>query len=40
MSRQLQALMRKMKPILRRNGVVRAGIFGSYARGEAKQRRF
>ncbi len=35
MSRHLQALMRKMKPILRRNGVVRAGIFGSYARGEA-----
>ncbi len=24
-------------PVLRRNGVVRAGIFGSYARGEAKK---
>jgi uncharacterized protein len=25
-------------PILRKNGVVKAGIFGSYARGEAKKR--
>lgn len=25
-------------PILKRNGVSRAGIFGSYARGEAKKR--
>ncbi len=24
-------------PVLRRNGVIRAGIFGSYARGEAKK---
>jgi uncharacterized protein len=25
-------------PILRKNGVVKAGIFGSYARGEAKKK--
>jgi len=25
-------------PILKKNGVVKAGIFGSYARGEAKKR--
>ena len=34
--------IKKLKPkivrILRKNGVVKAGIFGSYARGDAKKR--
>lgn len=34
----LNELKRLFKPILRRYGVVRAGVFGSYARGEAKKR--
>lgn len=29
---------RAITPILKKNGVARAGIFGSYARGEAKKR--
>jgi len=33
--RQLDELKRTIVPILKRNGVVKAGIFGSYARGEA-----
>ncbi|MBN2013902.1 MAG: nucleotidyltransferase family protein [Candidatus Altiarchaeota archaeon] len=28
---------RKVIPVLKRNGVVRAGVFGSFARGEAKK---
>lgn len=30
-----QTLTRSLRPILRRHGVVRAGLFGSVARGEA-----
>ena len=31
-------ITRKIRPILKRNGVAKAGLFGSYARGEAKKR--
>ena len=34
---KLQNTIRQIKPILKRNKVVKAGIFGSYARGEAKK---
>ena len=34
---ELAELKKKIVPVLKRNGVVRAGIFGSYARGEAKK---
>jgi len=30
-------IKRKAVPLLKKNGVVKAGIFGSYARGEAKK---
>lgn len=30
-------IKRKIKPVLKKNGVKRAGLFGSYARGEAKK---
>ena len=30
-------IKRKIKPILKKNGIKRAGLFGSYARGEAKK---
>lgn len=33
--RQLEELKKTITPILKRNGVIKAGIFGSYARGEA-----
>ncbi len=33
----LRELKKVVVPILKRNGVVKAGIFGSYARGEAKK---
>ena len=35
---ELRKLQQKIVPILKSNNVVRAGIFGSYARGEAKKR--
>ncbi len=35
--RQIRVIQRKITPILKKNGVTRAGIFGSYARGEAKK---
>ncbi len=35
---KLSTLKKIIVPILRRNNVVRAGIFGSYARGEEKKR--
>ena len=35
---ELGKLQQKIVPILKSNNVVRAGIFGSYARGEAKKR--
>jgi uncharacterized protein len=31
-------IKKKAVPVLKKNGVVRAGIFGSYARGEAKSK--
>ena len=34
----LKVIARASIPILKRNGVLKAGIFGSYARGEAKRR--
>lgn len=36
-SKQIVSIQRKIIPILKKNGVTRAGIFGSYARGEAKK---
>ncbi|MDP2656763.1 MAG: nucleotidyltransferase domain-containing protein [bacterium] len=30
-------IKRKIKPVLKKNGVKRAGLFGSYARGEANK---
>ena len=35
--RQLQKIAKIAIPILKKNGVVKAGIFGSYARGEARK---
>ena len=37
-NKEISRIKRKIIPILRKNDVVRAGIFGSYARGEAKKR--
>ena len=36
--KKLQQIAKVAVPILKRNGVVKAGIFGSYARGEAKKK--
>lgn len=36
--KQLRKIAKIAVPILKKNGVVKAGIFGSYARGEAKKR--
>jgi|SRR3989338_9138444 len=36
--KKLQRIAKIVVPILKKNGVVKAGIFGSYARGEAKKR--
>ena len=38
MKKDLNELKRKMLPILKKHGVIKAGIFGSYARGEAKKK--
>ena len=38
MKRQLSTLKKRIIPILKRNDVIRAGIFGSYARGEATKK--
>lgn len=35
--KELEELKKAIVPILKKNGVVRAGIFGSFARGEAKK---
>ncbi len=35
--KEITSIQRKIIPILKKNGVTRAGIFGSYARGEAKK---
>ena len=37
MNKKIEEVKRKIVKILRKNGVVRAGIFGSYARGEQKK---
>ena len=37
MNKEIDKLKMKIKPILKKNKIVRAGIFGSYARGEAKK---
>lgn len=34
MTKEINVIKSKVAPLLRKNGVVRAGIFGSYARGE------
>lgn len=36
-SNSLDAIREKITPILKRNGVKKAGIFGSYARNEQKK---
>jgi len=36
-NKNLNQLKRKIIPILQHNGVIKAGIFGSYARGEQKK---
>lgn len=36
--KKLRQIAKIAVPILKKNGVVRAGIFGSYAKGEAKKR--
>jgi uncharacterized protein len=38
MDKKLKEIQRKVVPILKKNGVVKAGIFGSYARGEEKKK--
>ncbi|MBU0459609.1 MAG: nucleotidyltransferase family protein [Nanoarchaeota archaeon] len=37
-SQKLKQIAKMAIPILKKNGVVRAGIFGSYARGEQKKK--
>ncbi len=37
-NKDIRRIQKKIIPILKKNDVVRAGIFGSYARGEAKKR--
>jgi len=36
-NKDIRRLQKKIIPILKKNNVARAGIFGSYARGEAKK---
>ena len=36
-SKELQQIARKVVPLLKKNGISRAGIFGSYANGKAKK---
>ena len=38
MNEEIKEIRRKVVPILKKYGVVKAGIFGSYARGEQKKR--
>ena len=38
MNKELLEIKRKAVPLLKKYGVVRAGIFGSYARGEQKKK--
>lgn len=37
MKNEIAQIRRAIVPVLKKNGVVKAGIFGSYARGEAKR---
>ena len=37
MNTQIKKIKSKVRPLLKQEGVVRAGIFGSYARGEQKK---
>ena len=37
-NKDIRKIQKKIIPILKKNKVVRAGIFGSYARGEAKKK--
>ena len=37
-NQELQRIAKIVVPVLKRNDVVKAGIFGSYARGKAKKR--
>ena len=36
-SKEIEEIKRKIVPLLKKNKVVRAGIFGSYARGDQKK---
>lgn len=38
MNKQLTEIKKKAVPLLKKYGVVKAGIFGSYARGEQKKK--
>jgi len=38
MNKEIDKIKEKIVPILRENNVTKAGIFGSYARGEQKKR--
>ena len=37
MNKKIEEIKSKIVKILKKNGVVRAGVFGSYARGEEKE---
>lgn len=37
MAKEIEKIKSKIVEVLKKNGVVKAGIFGSYARGEQKQ---
>jgi len=37
MNRKIESIKAKIIPVLKKNGVTKAGIFGSYARGEQKK---
>lgn len=37
-NKDIRRLQKKIIPILKKNNVARAGIFGSYARGEAEKK--
>lgn len=37
-NKELNRIKRIIVPILKKNGVIKAGIFGSYARGEQKKK--
>ncbi len=36
MRKEIEVIKEKIRPILRQHGIKRAGLFGSYARGEMK----